>query len=398
MTVLNSETLKFIISHSPYFFYSASYDSEFTITFLSANASECIGFNPDEIVYKPGFWLSQLHPEDAEPFLRKISNLHIDSSFITDYRFKSKDGEYLWLRDTIKKITDPNSGKEMLLGSVSDITDRKEDEMKIDRYIEEIQLSQKAIEEHAGELNLLNAKLSESETALKELNASKDRFFSIIAHDLRSPISALLGYSDFIVEDYDTLEADEVKEFSENINTVAKSLTELLNNLLDWSRIQVGTMKFEPENLKPVSVVNSVLRLLKANAKKKNIDIINNIDPGLEIYSDENMLHTILRNLISNAIKFTGNNGKIEINQSVREFYVEISVSDNGVGMDQDTLDKLFRIDVSVTTTGTDNEKGTGLGLILCKELAEKNGGSIYVDSWKGKGSTFKFTVPIASK
>lgn len=231
---------------------------------------------------------------------------------------------------------------------------------------------------------------------LKNSNHSKDKFFSILAHDLKSPFTALLGYSEFLVEDFDELDKDEIMEFANNIHKVAQNIFSLLENLLDWSRIQSGRIECTPENIIVTDVVEKVVSLFSDSAESKKIQLIDNTEPNIHVSADLNMLFTILRNLTSNAIKFTKEGGFIKFISKVEENKVLITVEDSGVGMDEKALSKLFDSKHQYTTTGTNSEQGTGLGLSLCKEMVKMNGGDIVVESEKGKGSKFIFNLPLA--
>lgn len=257
--------------------------------------------------------------------------------------------------------------KPAILGTAFDVTRQKFNEEKVKNYTEE----------------------------LKNLNANKDKFFSIIAHDLKSPFSALLGYSDFLVEDFDELSEDEIREYSLNINTVAKNVYELLENLLEWSRIQTGRRKFHPEKLQLADSAGKVIELFKDAAINKSISLTAQIEESAEVFADMNMLFTVMRNLVSNAIKFTSIGGSVIIKAESVGREMSISVEDTGVGMRKVDMEKLFKITSSYSTVGTAQETGTGLGLILCKELVEKNKGTISAASEEGKGSAFTFTVPL---
>lgn len=231
---------------------------------------------------------------------------------------------------------------------------------------------------------------------LQELVASKDKFFSIVAHDLKSPFTALLGYSEMIANEYMDMSKDELREFAINMNDVSKKTFTLLENLLDWSRIQTGRMKFHPENIGLFQVVQQVMDLFIDNAKKKGVTLKNKVNPLHEIFADSNMIFTVLRNLTSNAIKFTQQDDEIVISSERVKGMIQVSVKDTGKGMKEEDIGKLFRIDIHHTEIGTEQEKGTGLGLILCKELVEKNSGRIWVESKLSEGSTFFFTIPTA--
>jgi len=231
---------------------------------------------------------------------------------------------------------------------------------------------------------------------LEQLNATKDKFFSIIAHDLRNPFITILGFSDLLLSDYSELNDEEVKFYLEEMKKSAEVSHNLLQNLLQWSRSQTGRIEFHPAKTPLENLVKVNLELLEATASRKGISIIYEIQSNINVFADEDMLNTVIRNLITNAIKFTNANGKITISAIEQGDFAEISVSDNGVGMESKVLDNLFRLDESHSTIGTNSEAGTGLGLILCKEFIEKNGGKIWVESEVGKGSKFKFTLPIS--
>ncbi len=228
---------------------------------------------------------------------------------------------------------------------------------------------------------------------LKELYATKDKLFSIIAHDLRSPFNSILGYSELLIENAKSNHDDETATFSEIINTSANNTLHLLDNLLNWAKSQTGQISFNPEKINLSDLINEMIEILNPTAKFKNISVKFLPSNEIEVYADNNMLLTILRNLIHNAIKFTNLNGEIEINARQQKDIIHITVSDNGVGMDQATMDKLFSPDTS-TTPGTAKEHGSGLGLLICKEFVEKHGGTIGVESEAGNGSIFHFTIP----
>jgi signal transduction histidine kinase/ligand-binding sensor domain-containing protein len=230
---------------------------------------------------------------------------------------------------------------------------------------------------------------------LKELNASKDKFFSIIAHDLKNPFGTIIGISEMLNEEIDSENSARIREFGNMINTSAVQTLRLLENLLEWANSQRGKILFEPGPVKLNELLIEEFNVLSDTAKTKNIDLKNYLPDNLIISADKNMIRTILRNLISNAIKFTHKNGIVEVKAAIANNQVVISVSDNGIGMTKEFIPKLFRIDGDLSTRGTDNEKGTGLGLFLCKEFVEKHHGKIWVESEPGKGSIFRFVLPL---
>jgi PAS domain S-box-containing protein len=276
-----------------------------------------------------------------------------------------------------------------------DVTQRVIAEEEVNKLIEELQVSKDILEQNANELIYLNHKLFESEEQLQELNASKDKFFSIIAHDLKGPFQGLLGYSQMLSSDIEHLSKEEIADFAKSLNDSANHLFKLLENLLHWSRIQRGVIEYNPDNHEIIRIVEINIGLVYTRARQKGIELINDVEQGLYIYADANMINTVLRNLLSNAVKFTSEGDKIGVRAKEQEFgTIEIEVFDTGIGMDEEARDKIFRIDSHYTTPGTSNEQGTGLGLILCKELIEKCKGHIWVESKPGEGASFKFTLP----
>jgi PAS domain S-box-containing protein len=242
---------------------------------------------------------------------------------------------------------------------------------------------------------MYEAELKQAKEKLTELNAHKDKFFSIIAHDLRSPFTALLGLSQFLVEDFDELSEDEKKEDIKNINITVISLLDLINNLLTWSRLQFNKADENPEQIKLFEIINSVFNALRISALNKRIYLETICGDNLTAMVDKNMIETVIRNLVSNSIKFTRENGTIKVRVTEDSGNITVAIEDNGVGMSKEIAQNLFKLNTNVTRKGTADEKGTGLGLIICKEFVEKNGGSIWVESEEGVGSTFYFTIPL---
>lgn len=253
---------------------------------------------------------------------------------------------------------------------------------------EEIVVQNEEIKAQNEQLAELNNKISASEKALKELNATKDKFFSIVAHDLKNPFSILQSLSTMLNEKYDSLDESYRKKVIETIKTSIDSSYILVENLLQWSRTQSGKMSFHTESISLNDLIQKNVLLVNSFAESKKIEIAVIIEGEIKVLADLNSIDTILRNLISNALKFTEPNGRIEIGAHIVNDYIEIYVKDSGIGIKQTDTDKLFRIDVDTATIGSSKEKGTGLGLILCKEFAEANGGSISLDSIEGKGTT----------
>lgn len=237
--------------------------------------------------------------------------------------------------------------------------------------------------------------LKEREIQLKKLNADKDRFISILAHDLKSPFNSLIGLSDLLMQNINKYDLNKIKKFVDLINKSAKSNFSLLEDVLMWVRAQSGKLPFEPQIHNFADICNDIISTLSLTAKNKNITIKHFATEYVDIFADKNMIKTILRNLLSNAIKFTNHGGTINIYAIANKTDATITVSDNGVGIATEITSKLFDITQKISTEGTDNETGTGLGLLLCKEFVEKHGGKIWVESQVGKGSDFTFTMPL---
>ena len=231
---------------------------------------------------------------------------------------------------------------------------------------------------------------------LEKLNIDKDRFISILSHDLRSPFNNLLGLSEILIEDIRKIDIDEIEDIANNINKSARNLYNLLEDILLWARTQQGNIPFRPQVLSLSEICKNIIETLKPNANAKNIAINYSAIKHINVFADIDMIKTVLRNLVSNAIKFTNNSGAININAEKNSGIVTISVSDNGIGISSDNLAKLFDISEVLSTKGTAGETGTGLGLLLCKEFVEKHQGKIWVESEVGKGSDFKFTLPVS--
>jgi signal transduction histidine kinase len=243
-------------------------------------------------------------------------------------------------------------------------------------------------------LKKINNKVVHQNHELREINNTKDKFFSIIAHDLKGPLNSMTSFSDLLLSHTSSMSPNEIKIVAKDLNQSLKTIYCLMENLFAWARSQTGKIDVNPESFNVSEVLTHSIQLLSNSAQNKGIKINVAKDEHAEVYADKNSVMTILRNLISNAIKFTKPGGLILITVNASKDNAEISVADNGIGMSPEYLRKLFDISVKHHTNGTNNEKGTGLGLVLCKEFVEKNGGAIRVSSEEGRGSTFSFTLP----
>lgn len=234
---------------------------------------------------------------------------------------------------------------------------------------------------------------------LKKANAEKDKFFSIVAHDLRSPFQTLLGFTRMLAEDLPTLTLDEVQMIAASMKTSANKLFNLLENLLEWSWIQRGLISFNPQSFLLVKRIAAIAELVRDTANQKMISISYDIPEEMTVLADVQMLETVIRNLVFNAVKFTPRGGKVSIEaKPVPGAFVEISIKDTGIGINEDMINHLFQLDADTSRQGTEGESSTGLGLIICKDLIEQNGGKIWVESEDLKGSAFYFTIPQGNR
>ena len=246
------------------------------------------------------------------------------------------------------------------------------------------------------ELKLIELALRKSEGKLKEANSTKDKFISILAHDLKSPFSSLMGFSELLMDEAENFNNEKIKRFVNNISETSSSTYAFLEELLEWARSQRNMVAFDTENIQLIQIVEECISLLSNLSKAKNIEILRAVPRELYVVADRNMLKTILRNLVSNAIKFTAKSGQVKIAAGIKQSFIEIIVSDTGIGMNTNTIQSLFKIGETKSGKGTEGERGTGFGLLLCKEFIEKQGGTIEVESESGKGSNFRFTMPVA--
>jgi len=348
------------------------YESNGPNDFISENVTDMLGYPPYLFVQNVKFINSIVHPEFRKVLEPKIMKWMDDCSsknLKIEYPCKCADGKYIWIEDFLQKEMSVE-GKPYIIGMMTDITERKSQMEKLEKYTEE----------------------------LKNLNSSKDKFFSIIAHDLRSPFNGLLGFSTVLLEELQELTSEEIKEYAGYIHTSAKTVYNLVDNLLQWSRIQTGRIEYQPIKIDLYEEVFKTIELFNTNAITKRIKLVNDIQANVFVYADQNMLRSIMQNLISNGIKFTKPGGLIKISSKEKDDIIEVEIADSGIGIEMKDIAKLFRIDSQFSSLGTSNEEGTGLGLILTKELVEKNKGQIWVKSTVKKGTSFFFTLPKWTK
>jgi PAS domain S-box-containing protein len=336
------------------------------LKYLSPNIEKWFGWKPIDLAGTNIF--TTVHPDDLEQMQKTFSaHLENDNSIITvEYRYQCRDGSYKPIELTATNLV-KNPIIHGILLNFRDITDRKKTEVQI-------QLNNKE---------------------LIKLNAEKDKFFSIIAHDLRNPFGSFLSLTQILAESLPTLTTDEIQEIADSMKSSAANLFNLLENLLEWSRIQQGLVPVNNKVIQLLPVVNEGIETVKESAKLKNIDIVTDIPDKLEVYADSNILQTVFRNILSNAVKFTPRGGRIGLSsKAFNDRSIEIQINDSGIGMSQTLLNNLFRLDVPTNRKGTDGEPSSGLGLIICKDFIEKLGGNIWVESIEHKGTGFHFTIP----
>ena len=323
-------------------------------------------------------------------YIRKITTLELNYAFekqvkqkeIEDIRKKASYESHLFKQKIV------SYSLIILLLGISIVT------IIVFRNNKYISKTNRLLEEYNEEISRQKIAIQTQNEQLQEINATKDKFFNIIAHDLKNPFNGIMGISEFIVSSWPDSTYEETVPLVKMIHESSQSAYNLLENLLEWSKAQTGRINFNPENFMFESLLMEINDLLKNISEQKNISINYQITDKLELFADRNMIHTILRNLVTNAIKFTEANGKIVISAARTDNEVKVTVSDSGIGISDANKEKLFKISEKITSLGTDNEKGTGLGLLLCKEFVEKHGGKIWVESELGKGSNFIFTIP----
>ena len=338
--------------------------------FLEVNNSvlESTGYTKEEFL-NLSFW--DITPREyEEQEIKQLQTLNETGRFGPNFKeYIRKDGSRYPLSISGALFVDVD-GRKVVWGIIEDLSERREREYIIKKQNEE----------------------------LMRLNAAKDKFFSIIAHDLKSPFNAITGFSDLLLERIEKNDFEAIKKYTQIINQSSKKALDLLLNLMEWSQIQTGRMKYNPEHFEINTIAEEAIGLLGGNAMQKTILISNNINQATKVYADKTMISIVLRNLISNAIKYTRPAGSITLTAEHKQDEVIVSVRDNGVGMTKEESETLFKIDGVHSTLGTQQEKGTGLGLILCKEFLEKNKGKIWIESAVNVGTTFYFSLPMSKQ
>lgn len=330
---------------------------------LNPEWENVLGYSLSEL--EGSSFMDFVHPDDVQSTLDTMSKLIAQEKVLSfENRYKCKDGSYRWIEWRSLPIG------ELIYAAARDITLRKNNEVKLAQYAEE----------------------------LKEANAAKQKFLSIISHDLRGPFQSFLGISELLAHESYKLSRDDISTLGKDLNKALKSQFHLLNDLLSWSRLAADKMKFCPIIIDANSLVEYTFKTVASSAELKHITLEKEILDNTVYFADPDLIRLVLRNLVSNSVKFTNPGGRVLIKINTENGYVKTSVLDDGVGMRAEIVQNLFRADQHYTTPGTSNEQGSGLGLILCKEIIEKHGGTIKVESIPGKGSDFIFILPLERK
>jgi PAS domain S-box-containing protein len=341
--------------------------------FYTSAVEKVTGYSQAEFLEDSRLFLKIIHPDDFPLLKKRLSDMirsRFQLSSEMEIRIINKQGGAVWIRNKVKIVRDEAGRIQKIYGLVSDITLKKRAEEELKKSTE----------------NLL------------KLNETKDRFISIISHDLRTPFSSILGFTELLSND-DTLSKDERSQYINFIKDSSTSMLSLVNSLLDWTRLQTGRVKFEPQKIRANTIIEKSLNALSGLSYQKGINVSSTVGNDFFVFVDNDLIDQVFNNLLSNAIKFTGkdDNVTVSVKQSGAIRFLEFSVKDTGRGIRQENINKLFSVDTKFTSEGTSGEKGSGLGLSLVKDIIEKHGGKIWVESKYGEGSEFKFTLPTAS-
>jgi two-component system, sensor histidine kinase and response regulator len=342
-------------------------DNNSNIVYISQNAEKILGYKLSDV--RKIKITDIIHPKDHKKLFSNLKKAFSGNpNKFSEYRIIGNKGKMVWVKTSVTPI-----------------------------YFNEEIIGIQGVLNDISELKNTELALKQSEKQLLKLNADKDRFVKILAHDLRNPIANIISFSQLLENTLKKEAIDKAIKISETINNVSESTFSLLEDLLSWFNAQSGKMTFEPQKLLLHDVFNEIIYEFNEIAKKKSITIYNKTEKDIELYADKTMIKTVFRNLISNAIKFTNENGEVELNGKNAINSTKIQISDTGLGMSKEVIEKLWDFTKPHSTKGTDNEKGSGLGLLICKEFIDKHNGKIKIKSQVGVGTVFKIEIPKQS-
>lgn len=378
-------------------------DDNNRIVYVSPSISNMLGYNVDEVIdleifvlLTPGSMMNVA--EGLEQLHNKLFSIKDSKSVYLELEMLAKDGSTMWTETVCSVLHEDNDNYFGVVATSRNINERIKAEQINNNLMIDIKSKNELMEDGIFQKNFLIEELSQIKENLELKSNEKDKFFSILAHDLKSPFAGFLGLTQIFANDIDSFTKSELQEIGMNMHESANNLYKLLENLLQWSRIQQDRIAVDLEDFSISMLIKQNIDLQIEVARQKDIVIVNMVADDCMVRADISMLNTIFRNLLSNALKFTLRGGKIVVanSKSISDNYVCISVKDSGIGMPAEIRDNLFKIDQKVSRPGTESEPSTGLGLLLCKEFIEKISGKLWVESIEGEGSTFYLLIPLA--
>jgi len=383
----NEHNLADLLSFSPTIIYRAVPSGDFQITYISVNLHDILGYHPEEIYKDNDFWHDHIHADDRPNVFQNLTQLFVNNQFVVDYRFCHQAGHYLWVHDQLHLVRDDKNNVIDVVGSITDITQRKNIEESIRRNSENMEI---VIAERTAELTVARD---------AALNAEKimSTFLSNMSHELRTPLHGILSFANFGIKKYQKAKPEKLKQYFTEIHDSGKNLLALINNLLDLSKLRAGKVVYDFEPAALDDVIQNVARELRLLAKERQIDIdYQNQMASIDIVMDRIKMAQVVRNLLSNAIKFSNENSVITLTLDTdSDNNHRIQVADQGVGIPEDECELIFEAFLQSSKTRT-NAGGTGLGLPICKEIVEVgHQGSIRVNNRPKGGTIFTVTLPI---
>jgi len=378
----------------------AEWKDEFDLTLTKNNSIGIALFSPGRELlfantFMKSFFNGHAHKCLLNPSFDNLTKKETDKILIFEGYLTL--GDYSSVNTSLWSQVYRKNGKLLIIGGI-DAQQCIKQNKKLHQLNREITDLQREVMQKKNSLEDTLEQLNAKNAQLKELNATKDKFFSIIGHDLKNPFNSLLGMSELLISNADKYSPEKISFFAQQMHSSSKNAYNLLENLLEWARIQKGELEPNLENVHAGEVIHEVKKLNQPAADSKNISLQTISDENYTVIADREMLKTTLRNLVSNALKYTSSQGMVVVYTQENEKHLQFTVSDDGMGIPTEYLDRLFEIDGKQSREGTENERGTGLGLILSKEFVEKQGGKIWVESEQEKGSNFHFTIPLGKK